>query len=573
MRIGGRTVNLKSMISFLSSANRLAIELQDGQIKLVNINFKKGVPRLTDACIVPVPEGIVKESEKWQRFVGETIKKFLKTRRLKNAEVICMPPEDSLLVIVRSIAAVSAKELQNAAKLTLKSHFPKDINNFYYDSYPKNAAADENNLLNLTIVGASAATIDRLARTLIDAGCRLKAIAYPGLAYENLLTRLNNCEKDKAVLIINIGQRKTTFFFFSNENLQFYKEDDSLNQEQIISSALAAVSGPKGITKLTQNEAKQLMQRYGIEREDGEEEVTGKRMSLFQFASMLRPYVEKIASKTRNYIAYYKQRHNSSNVSRIFLCGFARSLKGLDLFLTSALNIKAEPVPVSRCVDTTSEIREEDRQFFEDNPHCFDTLIASTLGKTFKINLLSWNHRSRSLAYSVGKIVSILAPVVLSILILFHVRSAGQIQEYQKIISRRQIGSEIFQMTISQSELLTDINREIEQYKGIIQYIKPNIKPTPLWLGMFTELSNLIPDNIALVRLLYEKQDGIPSLLLNGKIIRTADPESRYSIHRFAKKLDASPFFKNVKFILQQQTQKTEDPLGLMNFELTYELR
>lgn len=351
-------------------------------------------------------------------------------------------------------------------------------------------------------------------------------------------------KKDETIAFVDLGAQHSELIIFKNKKFIFSRQLP-VTGNGITKSLAAVLDSASGRVALTFEDSERLKLSCGIPAPSNEQ-VSGVNITCNQVLSLIRPEIEKLASEIEHSFDYYREEFGPSKIGSLCLIGSGANLKGLDIFLGKQLNM------IVKKGSLLSD--EENSRYGISNPcavfSCLagaKTIIGKGTSGFLDINLLPNEIRNRKKLFIRRLALEVVATVlVLSVLlgiVWVKLAAAG--------INKR-IGAikvQIYSLQYLQRESFL---------QGLIAQIYAR---EPRWSDVFKEISNIIPENIRLKRLAYDKDE----LYLEGEVL-LGPGSNEEALSGFIVALGKG-IFKNISLI---ESKKIEDStkLGRTQFKL-----
>ncbi|MEA1927495.1 MAG: pilus assembly protein PilM [Candidatus Auribacterota bacterium] len=375
-------------------------------------------------------------------------------------------------------------------------------------------------------------------------------------AYESIIP------PDKNILLIDIGARMTLFYLYRDGELAFIRWEAVLGSDDLNRDMTMEIVTPGGTVHLTPEQAEDIKQKFGIPSPDRmQDEVHG--IELNEIWSMLRPWCDRLAAAIKDSIIFYHQHYGPGRIKTVYLTGGGSLLPRLPEYLTENCNHKVSLLPTPDRFDWASEELRED--FVRDYPR-LQLAMGAALGGEDKTNLLPLkNIVSRKLLLPL-RILWIVLPFFAIALGALGLITAKQVRlstvrekQLSGVLSSRQVEAENWHRIYSKE-------KEVSQAR---QYIRRFRRYPDLWIGVFWQISRLLPDRIILDRLIMEHTGLVGFLTFEGTVIagkraHAARKRPEQILTSFTRELRESPFFSAARNL-----EAGEDEAGVFRFVFT----
>ncbi|MBU2541593.1 MAG: pilus assembly protein PilM [Candidatus Omnitrophica bacterium] len=346
---------------------------------------------------------------------------------------------------------------------------------------------------------------------------------------------------DETVAFVDLGTSHTQLIINRGSKFVFSRQLP-VTGSSITKAMTTVLETQKGRVTLSFAEAEQIKKECGIPKA-GSESIAGKNITCSQVLSLIRPEIEKLASEITHSFDYYYEEFQASSVSRLVLIGRGANLKGVDAFLAQSLGILVElGDPFSQVPSSDYRSQEELNKavtFFA----CIGaakSMINQFKTGTPEINLLPEEIKEQNKLF-IKRLTSelIITLFVIMALVIF----LGMKFAHSGMIRRLgAIEAQIYSQRYRQKEA---------SLKGIVGQIYAR---EPRWMEVFREISNVIPKNIYLERLSYDKEELLFEGVIISKIESTEDVLSDFMLSL------EKGIFKNVSLIQSKRVKDEKFP-------------
>ncbi len=336
----------------------------------------------------------------------------------------------------------------------------------------------------------------------------------------------SEAKKDEAVAFVDLGAQHSELIIFKDRKFIFSRQLP-VTGNGITKSLGAVLESASGRVALTFEDSERLKTSCGIP-EPSNEQVSGVNITCNQVLSLIRPEIEKLASEIEHSLDYYREEFGASKVGSLCLIGAGANLKGLDIFLGKHLNMQVKRGSLLSDQDNSRHAVTDPCAVFS----CLagaKTIIEKETSGFLDINLLPGEIRNRNKLFIRRLTLEVVGTIlVLGLLLgIIWVRLAA-----------------------------SGINKKIEALKAQVyslQYIKREsflqgliaqvFAREPRWPDLFKEISNVVPENIYLKHLRFDKDE----LYMEGEAV-LGPGNSEEALSGFILALEKG-IFKNVSLI------------------------
>jgi len=315
---------------FKINPQSFGLDISDKFLRIIKLIKKRDNLALESFGKTKIPVGIVEKGEIVKpKKLAAIIKQALKEingKKIKTKYVTLSLPEEKSFLDVLKIPILEKEEIEETIKFEIENYIPLEIKQVYYDFEKIEIKNNQKKYQEVLIAAVPKRIVDPYLETLRQAG--LKPLA---LEIECLSTVRSLIKKDADIdplLIIDIGENKTSFIIFSEKSLR-------LTSTIPISSQVLTMAISKNL-KIKLDEAEILKLKEGL---------IGRKNV---FEAMI-PCLTDLTEQIKNHLAYYRSHStkekglkNSRRLEKILICGSGANLKGFVNFLSSNLKIEVE---------------------------------------------------------------------------------------------------------------------------------------------------------------------------------------------------------------------------------------
>jgi len=335
------------MLKFLTlKPEAFGLDISDLSLKIVKLKKRGKTFDLASFGEEKIRPGIIKEGEiKDEDELAEIIKEALpkvKGEKIKTKYVIASLPEEKAFLQVIPMPKMTEEDLKSAVIYEAENYIPLPIEEVYFDSQIVLPVHNHLDHFDVLIAALPKKTVNPYFSSLKKAGLEPWALEIESQAIARAL--IKDEVSPSPVLLIDLGQTRTSFIIFSGYSLRF--------TSSIPVSAGSFTEIISKVLKISSVEAERLKIKYGLEESIKLEikveksETRKKRGEIFE---ALIPALVDLTQQIKRYLEYY-QTHAShehlppdgKGVSKILLCGGGANLKGLPELLSLELRIPTE---------------------------------------------------------------------------------------------------------------------------------------------------------------------------------------------------------------------------------------
>jgi len=315
---------------FEINSQSFGLDISDKFLRIIKLAKKKDNLVLesfgkTKISMGIVENGEIKNPKKLAIIIKETLKK-VNGEKIKTKYVTLSLPEEKSFLDILKIPILEKGEIEETIKFEIENYIPLGIEEVYFDFEKVKTKNNQKKYQEVLIAATPKKIVDPYLETLKQAGLRPLALEIECLSTVRAL--IKKSAKIDPLLIIDIGEDKTSFIIFSGGSLRFTSTIP-------ISSQILIVSISKNL-KIKPDEAEYLKTREGL---------TGRKDV---FEAMI-PCLTDLTEQIKSHLGYYRSHSagakgakGSKRLEKILICGSGANLKGLVNFLSSNLKIEVE---------------------------------------------------------------------------------------------------------------------------------------------------------------------------------------------------------------------------------------
>ena len=335
------------MLKFLTlKSEAFGLDISDLSLKIIKLKKRGKTFDLVSFGEEEIKPGIIKSGEiRDEEKLAEIIKEALpkvKGEKIKTKYVIASLPEEKAFLQVIPMPKMTEEDLKSAVIYEAENYIPLPIEEVYFDSQIVLPVHNHLDHFDVLIAALPKKTVNPYFSSLKKAGLEPWALEIESQAIARAL--IKDEVSPSPVLLIDLGQTRTSFIIFSGYSLRF--------TSSIPVSAGSFTEIISKVLKISSVEAERLKIKYGLEESIKLEikveksETRKKRGEIFE---ALIPALVDLTQQIKRYLEYY-QTHAShehlppdgKGVSKILLCGGGANLKGLPELLSLELRIPTE---------------------------------------------------------------------------------------------------------------------------------------------------------------------------------------------------------------------------------------
>ena len=496
--------------------------------------------------------------------IRERLSEFLAENDLNGIRAVCVLPSHLVWILPLNFPQMSPAELKKAIRLAIVGQMRIAADEICFDFVQVPRMTGGRMCLDVVAVVAKQKDVRAIIDVIESAGCVVEEVTAPLGQYGDIIHPDNEAGEDsRNSLVIDIGRGSSRFIFFEGQKARYYRSDERLCEQKMLASVDRMIAIDSGTLRLSADEAKQVIRHYGISQENGEDEVTGKKMPLFQLYSMLRPYSERMVAMTRNVISRYVRDFEALNVESIFLTGQGSYIKGLPEYMEKALGITTRTLTIGQEFMDSDESSTDAGELEGELGH----VMAASVSNSGNLSLLPRSVVINRLASIGTRVSSVFFVTLLAVLTVFYLGFSKRTKQYEGILSKMGITSVSETEVEEQSRILKSVLYTAEWYETMIDQTSPQ----QMWIGVLGDTGRLMPSNMRLTKLNFRRTDMGPVIELNGEATQTSGGDEA-SVFEYAKLLESSPFVAKVLDLSQEDKQKGDIKSDTIVFTVKFQL-
>lgn len=316
----------KKILTFVKPS--FGLDLSDLSIKVVQLEREGNEDKIISFGSSAVPLGSIIDGEiiKKEQVVSAIREAVEKAgpKKIKNKKVICSLSETKAFLRIVGIPGMKEEEIQEAIKWEMEANIPLPIDQVYYDwQMLEKKISKDSNKTDILVVAVSKKVIDQCLEVLEMAGLSPQGLEIESIAQARSF--LNEKEERKTTLIIDIGDRRTSFSI-SVGSVPCFTCSVPLSSQSITDAISKGLNIPF-------EEAEKIKLASGIGS-------PAKNDPVFQ---AVKPALENLVSELEKSIDFYLTGlRYSESVDRIIICGGGANSNGLIPYLSRRLNKEIE---------------------------------------------------------------------------------------------------------------------------------------------------------------------------------------------------------------------------------------
>ena len=299
---------------FDTHVDAFGLDISAGSIKVAQI--RKAGRKVKLQCLTrnPLPKGIVSgdtilDIDALSKMIVRTLDKP-EFGHVTTSYVNLALPESKSFVRVIHIPKMGESEADNAVKFEAEAYIPLPIDQVYIDWQPTGLIED--NRMEILMIASPKEQVDKYIQALEKAHLRPKALEVESQSITRCLIPPSSSE---AILIIDIGNTRTSLVMVSSGNLQF------TSSVPVAGAALTeAISTYLGVTN---PQAEAIKIRVGM----------ANSTDYPNLKLAMQPVMANLVAEIKNVLNFQKQ-HSSMPVTQLWICGGSAKLAHVTEYFT-----------------------------------------------------------------------------------------------------------------------------------------------------------------------------------------------------------------------------------------------
>jgi type IV pilus assembly protein PilM len=514
--------------SLFTSAGKGALAIDIGSVAIKYVKFEGG--RVVDYGVKEIAE----------IFDIPSILKDL-TKDYSPGQVYSFVSGPAVSIRQAPFPRMGSKELNDAILLRLDKYSPFTLDESILDYTVISDIREGGNIRdNVMVVAARRDVVSEHIATFKKAGLEPTAISVVPFALAASARRYARLKEDEVVCLIDIGAQFTNIIFIRNQKLDLTRTI-TIAGNALTEAMTVTLTTDEGELALNITDAEEIKKQYGLPKPDSNEKLPNG-ISIRHLATLQEPILARMLAEINRSIDYYRREFTVARIDRILLCGGGSLLKNIKDYMETNIGIPTEMFDPFR----SHNLYRRDRPFTEG----LGMRLIGALGLLYDsgaVNLLPQELKSLRVRRSDGKRVAALAIVVIPALIVINV-----ILALQTGVKRRDI--EKYQRRLKALELVHaeyyDIQDDISSLQSKQNSLQGVVGSESNTIPLLRQLSYVVPPNIQLKTFSSIKEKGIKitGLVSDQPFLVDLD------LSQFMLKLDAAPYFRNVKLVNKNRT-------------------
>lgn len=444
-----------------------------------------------------------------------------------------------------------AEDLEQAIALKLRETLHFDLEDAYVDHIRlrEQDSGDGSPALTLVAAARTDAVLHGVS-ALRQAGLRPVAVGAAAESLANLSQCTSLWNSEQASIHVDLGSNASILNLFEGNQLRFSREID-VGAEAFTRALMRPILTAAGPVQLSYEEAEELRAEHGypLERDTG---AYPHGIQPADVLPLIEPVAQRIAGEIRRSIDYLRGLLDRPAVDSVVLSGSGGTMRNLDRFLANQLD-----TPVS-CGDPVARASFHWRLAVcgEQPPDLSDfaAILGYSLGNRRPINLLP---REQRLELAVERFTRVRKAASVPVAALaFALLLAGVPIDHSFEDADRSVHliSERLQARLDEKQVRAAEREQLESELARLQSARGLV---PSWVGVFKELSTILPAEAHVTSLQADCSSGAPELELAVRIDPGTLPFDAITT-RISVALSSSPYFERVH-VLEAELEEGAD--------------
>jgi len=515
----------------------LSIDFGASFIKIACVEASGGTYRLVAYALNELDV-----SQKTVADISSSLKQLLEVSSIKEREVaLSISDPDWIFIKKLTLPLMPGEELLNAVKWQLKGQLPFSADDSISDlqvirEYADSEAAKK---VELFCVFAKKDIINKYVSVAIACGLSPTKVSSSVFNYCGTLNLLPANPEISAIL--DIGQAHSQVSIYQKNKLTFVR-GLNFSTSKLTTALVGALVTDNGKLEINMQKAAELLQKFGIPLD--ELKVLEGGIKANHIISLIRPLLETVAKELNRSFEYFKSESGKDIPQVLYITGGGANLRNFDSYLTSALKMKVEKLPLPDSLDTKN--LDKDKLYLDANQ--ISSVVALSLSSQ-GINLLPREIKNRKIELIQKTTLRITAVSISAIFAFSWFVINFQISDYKKRLK-------IAKSHLQSLEEIKNLKQLVDLKEELINTIHIGKVPSG---GLLKLISALIPPSIILNEFSFDQASY--SMLLRGVVTLGNDSVEKI-LTDFMKDME------NSKFILEANLISSKEDQGINSFEI-----
>lgn len=229
-------------------------------------------------------------------------------------------------------------ELKDALALEAKNYFPFSVDDCQLDFEIVGEVWEKGvKKMELLLAVCPRQAIKEHIALLHQAGISPAQIIHPSVALYNFVRR-SFTKEAASFAVIDLGKIFSELIIVRDGKFVFSRKIP-LSGDDFTKALTAALFSEHGKIQLSYEDAERIKNEYGIPAENSTQFIENL-IAVSQVRFLLRPLAEKLAHEIERSFDFYREESYGQRVEKLILMGGGSRLKGLDVFLSEALELE-----------------------------------------------------------------------------------------------------------------------------------------------------------------------------------------------------------------------------------------
>lgn len=468
-----------------------------------------------------------------------TIKSFIKGKftqyEIKKIKTFFILPQSLWSSKRISLPPLPAKEISSAVKFKLKDEIEINAETAVcrwmavYDE-----GCEKTSKLDLFVSLIAREEIDKVAEMSKRIGVNVYGI------YSLLFTLpgyIKFSRPDECAAVLDLGCRSTAFMIFKKNTPLFLRSIPFFSNQ--LSEALEETFREEGLSLA---EAEALKRQYGI---TGGQEYVSDGITAQDLIASMRSSIEKLVEEIRRSFEYYSLEFENKPINKLYLLGGGALLKGLDLFLSKALNMEVSFLPFSEEIKIDENIKDKSSALAQ-------APVLASVVYARKNNFLPWEMRASEIEWIERFVLKVVGPFLFFIYFVLSVSLF--------------LGGNVYQKQLKNAEMRMGVVEDIKRVKknvmskGRVEALLTKSYIPPDWV--MKGISQILPPELTLIKVEFNKEKRKVSL--EGYLLTEVNAEN--ILAEYVKKLRELGIFEDAN--IADITRNSKEVNKKVNFQI-----
>ncbi|NTW29965.1 MAG: type IV pilus assembly protein PilM [Candidatus Moranbacteria bacterium] len=291
------------------------LDVSDLSLKALWFSREGDQERVTSFGTVAIPQGAIVDGEIVREdVVVDSIRELVRTsgpKRIGTDRVICSLPETKAFLRIISLPKMSREEAKEAVKWEIEANIPLSLDQVHYDyQILPDSFCPEKGKVSVLVAAVARSAAEQFHAVLERAGLKPVGLETESIAQARSL--LSEQHKDETVLIVDIGDRRTSFMMAIG-NVPVFTSSVPLSSQMMTAAIAKQMS-------LNFDEAEKLKISTGL----GSLSLPSPQLEA------VRPILENLATEIeRSLDFYFSTLKYSKELDAVIFCGGGANTQGM----------------------------------------------------------------------------------------------------------------------------------------------------------------------------------------------------------------------------------------------------